>query len=235
MYRLFVEGLLLQASLIFALGAQNVFVLESGLRRQNHFTVSFVCFLCDFLLIMLGVAGAATVFTLFPQLKILVGLIGVIFLFRYGFTKLFLKAEDTISSEVLSDGGDLKRSIILAVTFSVLNPHAYLDAFILIGGYSAKYQEINDRVALGLGASFFSLVWFFLLSSASSLMKPFLVNPLRMRKIMATAGLGLIALSGKLGMDVYGWIIKDLGDPVLWKAAFYYPAPPGPLFTSILF
>lgn len=235
MHSLFVEGLLLQASLIFALGAQNFFVLESGMRRQYHFTVSIVCFLCDFLLIMLGVAGAATLFTAFPHMKILVGIVGVIFLFQYGFSKLFSETEEAVSSDVLSGNKNLRNSIVLAITFSLLNPHAYLDAFILIGGYSAKYGSLNDRMALGAGAAFFSLIWFLLLSSASSMMKPLLSNPLRMRKIMATAGLGLIALSGKLGMDVYGWMIHDLGKEAIWKASFYYPPAPSPLFTTILF
>jgi L-lysine exporter family protein LysE/ArgO len=45
MLQVFLEGFLLQASLIFALGAQNLFVMESGIRRHYHLTVSFVCFL----------------------------------------------------------------------------------------------------------------------------------------------------------------------------------------------
>ena len=41
MNQVFLEGFLLQASLIFALGAQNLFVLESGLKKQHPRVVSF--------------------------------------------------------------------------------------------------------------------------------------------------------------------------------------------------
>ncbi len=234
MNSVFLEGLFLQASLIFALGAQNIFVLESGMRRQYHLTVSFVCFLCDFLMIMLGVAGAATLFSSFPQLKILVGIIGVAFLFQYGFSKVFLPTEGPGAADVLTEQKNLKRSILLAVTFSILNPHAYLDAFILIGGYSTKYGDQNSRILLGLGAACFSGIWFYALSSASSLMKPLLASSVRMRKIMVTAGLGLMFLSGKLGLDVYGWITEQT-HPEIIKAAFHYPMPPSSLFTTILY
>lgn len=236
MTSLFMEGLLLQASLIFALGAQNIFVLESGLRRQYHLSVSFVCFFCDFVLIMLGVAGAATVFSAFPQLKIVVGLVGVVFMFHYGMGKIFSKA-DTENKEVLNADKNFKRSIILAFTFSIFNPHAYLDAFILIGGFSAKYAVLSDRLWLGLGAACFSLIWFLILSSASSYMKPFLSNPQRMRVVSSVAGVCLIVLSAKLGVDVYDWMIESGRQPQLaLESAFaLYPSPPGQLFTSILF
>ncbi len=84
----FAEGLFLQASLVLALGAQNIFVLESALRRRRHIVVAVVSTLCDTFLIFLGVLGAATVFIQIPWLKILFGALGVAFLFYYGFLKL---------------------------------------------------------------------------------------------------------------------------------------------------
>lgn len=236
MSALFMEGLLLQASLIFALGAQNLFVLESGLRRQYPVSISFVCFFCDFILIMLGVAGAGTLFAAFPSLKILVGVLGVVFLFQYGLGKLLAPTLTEDQKEVLSHQKDLKRSLMLAVTFSILNPHAYLDAFILIGGFSSKYDLLSQRLAVGLGASAFSLIWFLVLSGASSFMKPLLCHPVRMRLVTSVAGLCLIILSAKLGMDVYGWIIEGHDPKMAVNAVLaYYPHTPGQLFTSILF
>lgn len=87
MDQMFLEGFLLQASLIFALGAQNIFVLESGLKKQHPLIVSFACFFCDLLLIMLGVTGAATLFTFFPYAKVSIGIIGILFLFYYDWSK----------------------------------------------------------------------------------------------------------------------------------------------------
>lgn len=206
MLRIFLEGFLLQASLIMALGAQNLFILESGIRRQHHLTVSFVCFFCDLLLITLGVAGAATLFHTFPEIKVIVGIIGVSFLFWYGYQKL-------TKSESLRLAGDLqtlgfRESVLKAMTFSWVNPHAYLDGIVLIGGYSIKYVALADRLVLGFGASFCSLVWFLALSTASARLMPIFNSPGRLRLLMGGAGVCLIFLSARLSFDVYHWTLE---------------------------
>lgn len=227
---LFLEGLILQASLILALGAQNIFVLEAGLKRQHHLIISFVCFLCDLTLILLGVAGAATLFTYYPGIKVFIGVLGVSFLFIYGMSKFFSGSTGlTLSPDPVKS--TLKRSVILAMTFSILNPHAYLDAFILIGGFSTKYDALEDRIILGLGAGVYSGIWFLILSSLSSVMKPIFQHPVRMKVIMSLAGIVLIVLSGKLSIDVLGWI----GIDVRASYSVSYPVSPGNVFTSILF
>jgi L-lysine exporter family protein LysE/ArgO len=215
MERIFLEGLFLQASLIFALGAQNIFVLESGLKKQNPLIISFICFFCDLLLIMVGVAGAGSIFSTFAQLKIIIGVIGVLFLFQYGFSKLFAKQGclEELDESPIQRG--IKRSILLAITFSLLNPHAYLDAFVLIGGYSTKYAVLSDRILIGLGAACFSLIWFLFLSTASTLMKPIFSNAKSLKLITTCSGLVLLFLSLRLGLDVYEWIINDPNTSVL--------------------
>lgn len=231
---LFLEGLFLQASLIFALGAQNLFVLESGLKKQHPLAISFVCFFCDLTLIMIGVAGAGSLFSSFSQLKIIIGVVGVIFMFHYGMSKILgpqkLLTEEKYS--LLRHG--LKRSVLLAITFSIFNPHAYLDAFILIGGYSTKYSHLPDRLLIGFGAACFSLIWFLFLSSASSLMKPVFSNAKSVRVLTSCSGFILLFLSFKLGMDVFGWIVDGPHTHLLVKA-FSYPFPSGLLFSSILY
>lgn len=207
MREVFLEGMLIQASLIFALGPQNLYVLESGLKRRHHLSVSFACFFCDLLLIMAGVVGAATIFNEFPQIKIVVGVLGVGFLILYGIGKLAYENPDIIFNETNSTG--CKVAILNAVTFSIINPHAYLDGIVLIGGYSSKYADLNLRLALGFGAASFSLIWFLVLSSGAAIMMPFFKSPKRMKIMMSSAGLVLLFLSAKLSMDVYGWI-EDL-------------------------
>lgn len=231
---LFFEGLLLQASLIFALGAQNIFVLEAGLNRQHHIMVSFVCFVCDLCLILLGVAGAATLFGQFPFLKIMIGVLGSVFLFTYGFGKIMSPAQSVVSNQNALDK-TLKRSIMLSITFSVFNPHAYLDAFILIGGFASKYELLTDRITFGFGAAFYSGVWFLVLSSLSSFLKPHLENPWLMRKVMSATGCILIYLSFSLGLDVFSWIKFQGIDVLSVNHWIHYPLPPGSLFTSILY
>lgn len=205
MNSIFLEGMALQASLIFALGPQNIYVLESGLRKHHHLTVSIVCFLCDLTLIMTGVAGAASLFTSLPKIKIIVGVSGVIFLVLYGMGKI--NAAQTSIGELLTHPPVKRRKAIIdSISFSILNPHAYLDGIILIGGYSSKYSDIQERLTLGLGAASFSLIWFLLLSNGAGLLLPMFRSPIRMKWIMNTAGALLIILSLKLGADVYSWI-----------------------------
>lgn len=216
MGEIFLQGALLQASLIFALGAQNLFVLESGLQKRYPIIVSLTCFLCDLVIILMGVAGAATLFALFPEIKVLIGILGVIFLFHYGVDKIFFGPE--IPAATSFQKKSLRLTVIQAISFSVINPHAYLDGIVLIGGFSSKFPELSDRILFGLGAACFSGVWFLFLSTTSGLVKPFLDNPKRMKRVMSLAGLTLVYLSGRLGLDVYEWM-KELR-PALPKMHF---------------
>ena len=42
-------------SLILALGAQNIFVIEQGLKKQHVFLICLICSLSDLILIFLGI------------------------------------------------------------------------------------------------------------------------------------------------------------------------------------
>jgi len=232
MEKIFFEGFSLQASLIFALGAQNIFVLESGLRKTHSLTISMVCFLCDFILIMLGVAGAATVFNLVPSLKFAIGIVGVVFLFIYGMKKL--TEDSTFTLDKNFTGLTLGKSALLAMTFSLVNPHAYLDAFVLIGGYSSKYSELNERLSLGFGAAIYSGLWFLVLSYFSGFMKPLFCNKRSMKFISVCMGSFLLFLSGKLSMDIIAWIPQGL-DISSYQIS-YIPHQGGViLYSSILY
>ena len=48
-------GFLTGLSLILAIGAQNIFVIEQGLKKEFIFLVCFICSISDFLLIFLGI------------------------------------------------------------------------------------------------------------------------------------------------------------------------------------
>ena len=51
----FVFGFFTGLSLIFAIGAQNIFVIEQGFKKQFVFIVCLICAISDFLLIFLGI------------------------------------------------------------------------------------------------------------------------------------------------------------------------------------
>lgn len=201
-----IQGFLLQASLILALGAQNVFVLNSGLYKQRHLLVASVSSLCDAILIFVGVLGVATFFVQFPIFKIGLGTVGVGFLAFYGVIKL-IEAKNGIEPSLSSQRATSTKQVILAsLGFSLLNPHVYLDTIVLVGGYSAKFSSLTERFWFGVGASIFSGLWFFGLALSASTASRFLNNPRAMRVVAAISGFILIGLSIKLGADVLDWV-----------------------------
>lgn len=205
-FKIFTEGFLLQASLILALGAQNIFVINSGLRQHHHLLVAFICAACDTLLIFLGVLGVATFFVKIPILKISLGILGVVFLFYYGLLKLKEAKNKVDFTNNTKNTKSAWKTTLATLGFSLLNPHVYLDTVILIGGYSTKFSEMNERFYFGAGASFFSTVWFFSISTLASYGKKMLHKAHLMRRISLISGIILITLALKLGLEIAEWI-----------------------------
>lgn len=203
----FVEGFFLQASLILALGAQNLFVLESGVYKRRHLLVAAICSACDVLLILTGVLGAATLFVQNPIVKILVGAVGVAFLGYYGLLKVTQRASCKLKGEVAGAPAVIPCGVIIgqALAVTILNPHVYLDTLVLVGGYSTELDTMRERFVFGIGASSFSALWFFGLSIFAATTSRYLKNAKLMRGISITSGAILIGLSAKLGLEVWEW------------------------------
>jgi L-lysine exporter family protein LysE/ArgO len=206
MNEIFLQGFLLQASLIMALGAQNIFVLNSGLRKQRHLQVAFVSSVCDTLLIFVGVLGAATVFVQMPLFKIFIGMAGVGFLLFYGILKFKEVNRTTSIAPDHEDVTSVKQVLMTSLGFSLMNPHVYLDTVVLVGGYATKFTAMSERIAFGCGASVFSTAWFFGLSILASSGRRLLNNTNAMRVVSLVSGIVLTALAAELGMDVFGWM-----------------------------
>lgn len=205
MHNTFFQGFFLQASLILALGAQNIYVLNSGLHRQRHFLVALLSALCDMTLILIGVLGVASIFAQVPLLKIGFGIVGVGFLGFYGFLKLKEASSQSASSHNGFSISSLNQTIITTLSFSLLNPHVYLDTIVLLGGYSTKFHDIFDRFLFGLGASLLSFIWFFGLVGLASYGNKLINNQFAMKLISSLSGLVLISLSIKLSVEVWRW------------------------------
>jgi len=204
MEMIFFEGFLLQASLIFALGSQNLFIIEQSLAGHKPWLMSFVCFFCDLVLIMIGVAGMGILFLSMPGFKILMGVLGIFLMIYYALDRLssnsFYIPETQVTLKKTT-----KHLVFLSIVFSWLNPHAYLDAFILIGGQSIKYGNFNARIFFGLGAAFFSLVWFLVLSYISGYFSIYLKNMLRYFNFGSVLLFFILAI--KLSAEVKVWIV----------------------------
>lgn len=160
-----VSGFAISFGLIVAIGPQNAFVLRQGLRRRHVAVVASACFLSDGLLIALGVGGAGAVFALDPLLGSVMTWIGIAFITAYG--GLALKAairphalDPEASGAPPGAGRSARAALATALAFTWLNPHAYIDTLVLIGGVSSQVEP-GLRPAFAGGAIAASALWFY--------------------------------------------------------------------------
>ena len=158
----FITGL----SLIFAIGAQNIFVIEQGLKKQYVFLVCLICSISDLILIFLGIF-------LFEYFKIYftknVELIFNILLFIFLIYFIYSKVRSLYKrSEINFEGSNLslKNIIIKTLGFTYLNPHVYSDTVFFLGNFSKNFL-FDEKIYFGIGASIASFIFFFLLGYSS--------------------------------------------------------------------
>jgi len=176
----FLKGLGIGASLIIAIGAQNAFVLRQGLLRQYVLTCALICTLCDMVLIYCGVAGMGLLISSSPQLLTFAKWGGALFLLAYGARSAWA----AFSSGGLAVAGDAMPShaaiVASAFSFSLLNPHVYLDTVVLLGAVGG--QQIGPaRIAFTAGAMTASTLWFFSLGYGARLLAPLFAKPIAWR------------------------------------------------------
>ncbi|MCK5041864.1 MAG: amino acid transporter [Sphingomonadales bacterium] len=175
----FVNGFLLSLGLIVAIGPQNAYVLRKGLKRHHVFAVTTTCFLSDALLIFIAVAGIGTFITNNPRLADAAAWGGAAFLLWYGYqTFKSAKHPDVISQHDIDDAGGeaqgkgMKAAILMAIAMTYLNPHVYLDTFVIIGGIAAQFDDNTIRWSFGIGAITASAVWFYGIGYGARLFAP---------------------------------------------------------------
>ena len=167
----FITGL----SLILAIGAQNIFVIEQGLKKQYVFLVCFICSLSDLILIFLGIflfEYFRIYFTNFVELIFNVLLLVFLAYFiisklRFNYDKLNLNLENKKIS--------LTNIIIKTLGFTYLNPHVYSDTVFFLGNFSKNFS-ITEKYYFGFGASLASLLFFFGIGYLSKFLSKYLKN-----------------------------------------------------------
>ncbi len=155
-----INGFLLGAGLIIAIGAQNAFVLRQGLARSHVFIVCLICALSDAVLIALGVGGLGTLVSNSPLMIRAVTIGGAGFLFVYGVLAFRRAFYTGVLDAAEKNPTTLAAAMGACLAFTFLNPHVYLDTLVLIGALSASYAGAA-RFAFGVGAALASFVWFF--------------------------------------------------------------------------
>jgi len=170
-----VLGFITGMSLIFAIGAQNIFVIEQGLKKQYVFLVCLICSISDLILIFLGIF-------LFEYFKIYftknVELFFNILLFIFLIYFIYNKVRSFYKSSDINFGNNplsLKNIIAKTFGFTYLNPHVYSDTVFFLGNFSKNFL-ISHKYFFGIGASIASFLFFFSLGYLAKFFSNYLIT-----------------------------------------------------------
>ena len=165
-------GFLTGGSLILAIGPQNLFVIEQGLKKNFIFTITSICAVSDVLLIFLGIF----IYNFFDfiswEVEVILNIILVLFLTKFIKDKIDeFKARYKIKN--IKKSKNLKNIILKTLGFTYLNPHVYSDTVFILGNLSKNFK-LEDKFYFALGASFASIIFFYSLGYMSSMFAGFI-------------------------------------------------------------
>ncbi len=172
----FIFGFSTGLSLILAIGAQNLFVIEQGIKKNNIFLVTSICIVGDFLLIFFGIFIFHYIKNFINDLINLLLSIGlVLFLLNFIWSKIKTFKDDIVFLQTHTQTSKLKiASQTLAFTF--LNPHVYSDTVFILGNLSKNFLNISDKILFGLGASLASFIFFYFLGYGAQSLRLYFLN-----------------------------------------------------------
>ena len=160
-------------SLILAIGAQNIFVIEQGLKKQFIFTVCIICALSDFLLIFLGIFLFHHFEIFFSSsVELILNILLLIFLLHFIWNKIQIQ-KSVIKLDKKIKKISYFKIIFRTLGFTYLNPHVYSDTVFFLGNFSKNFS-INDKYMFGIGASISSIIFFFIIGYLSKYLSNYL-------------------------------------------------------------
>ena len=170
-----VLGFFTGLSLILAIGAQNIFVIEQGLKKQNIFLVCFVCSVSDLVLIFLGIFLFHYLIQYFNStIELIFNILLIIFLIYFIYSKIkSFNSKVSFNNEVQYIS---KFNIFIkTLGFTYLNPHVYSDTVFFLGNFSKNFI-LNQKILFGVGASIASFVFFFVIGYLSKYLSQYAQN-----------------------------------------------------------
>ena len=170
-----VLGFFTGLSLILAIGAQNIFVIEQGLKKQHIFIVCLVCSISDLILIFLGIF----LFHFFVQyfnsiIELIFNILLIIFLIHF----IYLKIKSfNFKIDLNNETKKISKFNIFLKTlgFTYLNPHVYSDTVFFLGNFSKNFI-FDQKILFGVGASIASFLFFFVIGYLSKYLSHYAQN-----------------------------------------------------------
>lgn len=174
--RIAATGYLASLALIVVIGAQNAFILKQGIKGEHVFAVCLCCALMDAVLISTGISGFHFALTRWPSAMEWVRWAGVAFLLWYGYThaKAAWQGSSGLHLQQGAETRPLGKTLLTLMALTLLNPHVYLDAVVLLGSLSVPYGKQAWIFAVGAITASFS--FFFALGYGAALLRPVLAT-----------------------------------------------------------
>lgn len=195
----FLAGLLLGASLIVAIGAQNAFVLRQGLLRAHRLPVALFCAMSDAVLIAAGVGGLGAAISQHPRLLAIMACAGALMLLWYGVKALHRAFHpEVLLPDTAGNTRHLWQVLGTCAGFTWLNPHVYLDTVLLIGSLASAWPLMLPRLLFAVGAASASFIWFFALAYGARLLAPLFRKPVAWRALDGLIAVVMWSIAGKL-------------------------------------
>ena len=169
----FIQGFIIGSSLIIAIGPQNLYVINQGLKKNFVFIVVFICSLSDSLLIVCGIYLSNNIISLNTSIITIMKLIGGIWLILYGINKIKNSRQHEIKSSEIN-AASFTKVVLTTLAITYANPHVYLDTVILLGSISINF---DSKFYFGLGAIFASFIFFFSLGYFSNFLSQYVKSP----------------------------------------------------------
>lgn len=182
----FCHGFLTALGLVIPIGPQNLYIIEQGAKHSSWrrvLPIILTATASDALMIVLAVTG--TSFSMF-QLRLVQGLMltcGISFLIYKGWSQWSTEQETSATTD---GNGSTESHIATALAVSVLNPHAILDVFAVIGPSSVRYTGMY-RWLFASGCIVTSAFWFSVLAFLAASLRRHVLNKnnLMMRRASA--------------------------------------------------
>jgi len=198
-------GFITGMSLILALGAQNIFVIEQGLKKEFIFLVCSICSISDVLLIFFGIFIFHYFQYFFTSLiEFFLNLLLLFFLIYFIWNKIHIEINQ-LNLSIQKTQISPTSIIFKTLGFTYLNPHVYSDTVFFLGNFSKDFT-LKQKVFFGTGASISSVVFFFTIGYTSK----YLSNYLKSKRIWKIINLIIIIFMSFLSVYVLINIVSFL-------------------------
>ena len=169
----FIQGLIIGSTLIIAIGPQNLFVINQGLKKSFVLTVVLFCSISDSILIIIGINLSSLIIDINTNTIVILKILGGIWLVFYGLNKIRkIKNIRNIKNNT-EIRNNLIKVLITLFLITYANPHVYLDTIILIGSISTNFES---QLYFGIGAVLASFIFFFSLGYLSQILSKYIYS-----------------------------------------------------------